>query len=62
MHLTSLDEFSRRYRANNKTIILFGTVLKVEIGPKATALGMRRDFVAKKLTLVEETLRWTPST
>ena len=44
MHITSLAECSRRYGANKKTRILVGTVLEVEIGPKATALGRRRTF------------------
>ena len=35
----------RRYGANKKTIILVGTVLEVEIGPKETALGRHRTFV-----------------
>ena len=45
VHVTSLDECSRRYRANKKTIIIVGTVLEVEIFPKATSLGRRRTFV-----------------
>ena len=45
VHVTSLAECSRRYRGNKKTIILVGTVLEVEIGPKETALGRHRTFV-----------------
>ena len=45
VHVTSLAECSRRYGATKKTIILFGTVLGVEIRPKATALGRHRNFV-----------------
>ena len=45
MHVTSLVDCSRRYGANKRTIILVGTVLEVEIGPKLTALGKRRTFV-----------------
>ena len=51
VHVTSLAKLLRRYGANKKTIILVGTVLEVEIGPKATALGRRRDFVVKKSDL-----------
>ena len=51
VHVTSLDECYRCYGANNKTIILVGTVLEVEIGPKATALGRRRTFVVTKFDL-----------
>ena len=36
---------------NNKTIILVGTVLKVEIGTKVTALGRRRTFVVTRFDL-----------
>ena len=36
---------------NKETIILVGTVLEVEIGPKATALGRRRNFVVGKFYL-----------
>ena len=37
--------------AKNKTRILVDTVLEVEIGPKATALGRRRTFVVAKFDL-----------
>ena len=37
---------------NKKTRILVGTVLEVEIGPKATALGRRRTFVVARFDLV----------
>ena len=48
VHVTSLDDCSRRYEANKKTVILVGTVLEVEIWPKTTALGRRRNcFVAR---------------
>ena len=49
--VTSLAECLRRYGANKKTSILVGTVLEVEIGPKANALGRRRTFVVAKLDL-----------
>ena len=45
VHVTSLAECSRRYGENKKTIIIFGTVLEVEIGPKTTALVRRRTFI-----------------
>ena len=45
VHVTSLAKCSRRYGANKKIIILVGTVLEVEIGLKANALGRRRTFV-----------------
>ena len=51
VHFTSLVKFSRRYGANKKTIILVGTVLEVEIGPKATALGRHRTFVVARFDL-----------
>ena len=51
VHVTSLAEGSRRYRANKKTIILVDTVLEVEIGPKETALGRRRTFVVARFYL-----------
>ena len=41
----------RRYGANKKTIILVGAVIEVEIGPKAAALGRRRDFVVPTFDL-----------
>ena len=48
VHITSLVECSRRYGANRKTRIIVGTVLEVEIGPKATALvRCRTSFVAR---------------
>ena len=50
-HVTSLAEFSRRYRAKKKTRILVGTVLEVEIGPKATVLGRCRTFVVTRFDL-----------
>ena len=58
VHVTSLDECLRNYGANKKTRILVGTVLKVEIGKKATALGRRRNFLLQDSTLEEEPLRW----
>ena len=54
MHVTSLADCSRRYGANKKTRILVGTVLEVEIGPKATALGRCRIFLSPDSTLVED--------
>ena len=51
VHVTSLAECSRRYGANKKTIILVATVLEVEIGPRATALGRRRTFVVARFDL-----------
>ena len=51
VHVTSMAECSRRYRTNKKIRILVGTVLEVEIGQKATALGMRRTFVVAKCDL-----------
>ena len=39
VHVTSLDECSGRYGANNKTIIIFGTVLEVEIGAEVNCIG-----------------------
>ena len=44
VHVTSLAGLLRRYGANNINRILFGTSLKVKIGPKATALDRRRNF------------------
>ena len=49
--VTSLDECLRRYGENKKTIIIVGTILEVEIGPKATALGRCRTFVVAKFDL-----------
>ena len=51
MHVTSLAKCSKRYGANKKNIIIFGTILEVEIGPKATALGRSRTFVVAKFDL-----------
>ena len=51
LHVTSLAECSRRYGANKKTRILVGTVLEVEIGTKADALGRRRNFVVARFDL-----------
>ena len=51
VHVTSLSECSRRYGANKKTTIIVVTVLEVEIGPKATALGRRRTFVVARFDL-----------
>ena len=48
VHAISLTEWSRRYRANNKTRIFVHTVLEVEIGLKVTALGRRRTFAVAK--------------
>ena len=36
---------------NNKTRILVGTVLEVEIGPNTTALGRRRNSVVTRFDL-----------
>ena len=48
VHINSLSECLRRYIANKKNKILVGTILDVKNGPKATALGRRRNlFVAK---------------
>ena len=41
----------RNYRANNKTIILIGTVFEVEIGTKATKLSRRRTYLLSKFDL-----------
>ena len=60
VHVTSLDKCSKCYRSNKKTIIIDGTVLDVEIGPKVTVLGRRRTFVVARFDL--ETWRWPPST
>ena len=62
VHVTSLDELSRSYGENKKTGIIVGTVLEVEIGPKATVLGRRSTFLLQNSTLAEETQRWTQST
>ena len=51
VHVTSLANLSRYYGANKKTRILVGAVLEVEIGPKATVLGRRRNFVVKRFDL-----------
>ena len=49
--VTSLAEFSRHYGANKKTRIIVGTVLEVEIGPKANTSGRRRTSVIVKFDL-----------
>ena len=51
VHATSLDKCSRRYGANKKIIIIVGTVLEVEIGPKETALGRCRTFFITRFDL-----------
>ena len=51
VHFTSLSGCLRRYGANKKPIIIVGTVLEVEIGPKANALGRRRTFVVSRFDL-----------
>ena len=51
VHVTSLAECLRRYRANKKTRIIVDTVLEVGIGPKATAFGRRRTFVVVRFYL-----------
>ena len=51
VHVTSLTKCLRTYGAKKKTIILVGTVLEVEIGTKATALGMRSTFVVIRFDL-----------
>ena len=51
VHVTSLEDCSRRYGANKKTRIIVGTVLEVEIWPKATALGKCRTFVVARFDL-----------
>ena len=51
VHVTSLAECSRRYGSKKRTIILIGTVLEVEIGPKATVLGRHRTFVVARFDL-----------
>ena len=43
--VTSLEECPRRYISNRKTRILVDTILEVEIGPKVTTSGGRRNFV-----------------
>ena len=49
--VTSLAKFSRLYQGNKKTRILVGTVLDVEIGPKANTLVRCRDFVVANFNL-----------
>ena len=49
--VTSLDECSRRYGLNNKTRIIVGTVLEVEIGPKVATSGRCRTFGVAKFDL-----------
>ena len=51
VHVTSLAKCLMRYRANKKIRILVGTVFEVEIGPKVTTLGRRRDFVVARFDL-----------
>ena len=51
VHVTSLEELSRSYGENKKTGIIVGTVLEVEIGPKATVLGRRSTFFVAKFNL-----------
>ena len=50
---TSLVDLSRRYGKNKKNRILIDNVLEVEIGPKATTSGRRRNFVVAKFDLGE---------
>ena len=50
-HVTSLAKCLRRYGANKKTRILVGTILEVEIGPKATALGRHKTFAVARFDL-----------
>ena len=57
VHVTSLAECSRRYGANKKTRIIVGTVLEVEIGLKATALGRCRTFVVTRFDLVRGAMK-----
>ena len=57
VHVNSLAECLRRYRANNKTRILVFTVLEVEIGPKATVLGRGRTFVVATFDLGGEYMK-----
>ena len=42
---------AKALRSKQETKILVGTVLEVEIGPKATALGRRRTFVVARFDL-----------
>ena len=49
--VTSLAKFPRLYGGNKKTRILVGTVLDVEIGPKATTLVRRRTFAVANFDL-----------
>ena len=42
---------------NKKTRIIVGTVIKVDIGPKATALGRRRTFVVARFNLVRGAMK-----
>ena len=58
VHVTSLVELLRRYRANKKTRILVGTILEVGIGLKATALGRRMIlFFVKRFDLGGGTMK-----
>ena len=51
VHVASLEECLWRYKANNKTRIIVGTIFDVEIGTKATALGRHRTFIFEKFDL-----------
>ena len=51
VHITSLVKCLRRYGANTETKILVGTVLAVEIGTKATALGRIRTLFVTRFDL-----------
>ena len=57
VHVTSLAECSRRYGTNKKTRILVGIVLEMEIGPKATVLSRRRNFVVTRFYLGGESMQ-----
>ena len=46
-----MDKLSRIHGSKKKAIILVGTVLEVEIGPKATDLGRISNFVVAKFDL-----------
>ena len=48
VHVTSMDECLRHNGDNKKSIILVGTILEVEIGPKANALVRQRNFFVAK--------------
>ena len=51
VHVTALLKCLGIYIANKKTVILVGTGLEVEVGPKATALGKRWTFDLEKFDL-----------